>query len=101
MKPLWDIARVFVVGGLLAMMGGCSSATSLSDDFGESTATAVRAQRVHPRPVEPMGGGFVLDGQPTERIIQRYIQSFDRSSPATSPGVLMPAAGSVGSGAQQ
>ena len=96
MRQPWDSAAV-LVGSLLWMSSGCSSATSLSEDFGESTATAVQVQRLHPQPVEPAGEGPVLGGQPAERIMQRYIQSFDRSSPAASPGMLPPSTGSSGS----
>lgn len=96
MRQPWDIAGV-LVGSLLWMTSGCSSATSLSDDFGESTAVAVQAQRLRPQPVERTGEIPVLEGQPASRIMQRYIQSFDRSSPAVSPGMLTPATGSSGS----
>lgn len=96
MGPHWHIAGA-LAGILLWVSSGCSSATSLSEDFGESTATAAQVQRLHPRPVEPTGEGPVLDGHPAERIIQRYIQSFDRSASATSPGMLTPPPGSAGS----
>mgnify|MGYP001566513444 CR=1 FL=1 len=95
MKQPWDIAGV-LAGSLLWISSGCSSATSLSEDFGESLATAVQVQRLRPQPVEPTGEVPVLEGQPAERIMQRYIQSFDRSSPAASPGMLAPATGSSG-----
>jgi hypothetical protein len=89
MKQSWAIAGV-LVGGLLWMSSGCSSATSLSEDFGESMATAVRSHRL---PSEQRGAGFVLDGQPAQHIMRRYIRSFDRSSPAASSassGLLTP-----------
>jgi hypothetical protein len=96
MKQPWDIAGV-LVGSLLWISSGCSSATSLSEDFGESLATAVQVHRLRPQPVELTGEVPVLEGQPAERIMQRYIQSFDRSSPAASPGMLAPSTGSSGS----
>lgn len=96
MRQPWDIAIV-LVGSLLWMISGCSSATSLSDDFGDPMAAAVQAQRLRPPPVERAGEVPVLEGQPASRIMQRYIQSFDRSSPAVSPGMLTPATGSSGS----
>ena len=96
MKQPWDIAGV-LVGSLLWISSGCSSATSLSEDFGESLATAVQVQRLRPQPVEPTAEVPVLEGQPAERIMQRYIQSFDRSSPAAPPGMLAPSTGSSGS----
>jgi hypothetical protein len=92
----WHIAGA-LVGSLLWISSGCSSATSLSEDFGDSMATAVQVQRLRPQPVEPTGEVPVLEGQPAERIMQRYIQSFDRSSPAASPGMLTPSTGSSGS----
>ena len=99
MRQPWDIA-VVLVGGLLWMSSGCSSATSLSEDFGDSTATAARIQRLHPRPVESTGDGPVLEGQPAARIMQRYIQSFEHSPSGVSPGMLTPATGSSGSAGQ-
>lgn len=96
MNERWDI-EVVLVGSLLWICSGCSSATSLSEDFGDSMATAVQVQRLRPQPVEPTGEVPVLEGQPAERIMQRYIQSFDRSSPAASPGMLTPSTGSSGS----
>lgn len=96
MRQPWDIA-VVLAGSLLWMSSGCSSATSLSDDFGDSMAAAVQAQRLRPQPVERTGGVPVLEGQPASRIIQRYIQSFDRSSSAASSGMLTPPTGSSGS----
>lgn len=92
----WHLAGA-LMGGLLWVSSGCSSATSLSEDFGDATATAAQVQRLHPRPVEPTGEGPVLEGQSAERIMQRYIQSFDRSSSAASPGMLTPSPGSSGS----
>jgi hypothetical protein len=89
----WHIAGA-LVGSLLWMSSGCSSATSLSDDFGDSTAAAVQAQRLRPQPVKPTGEVPVLEGQPASRIMQRYIQSFDRSSSAASSGMLTPPTGS-------
>ncbi len=96
MRQPWDGA-VVLVGSLLWMSGGCSSATSLSEDFGDSTATAVEVQRLHPQPAEPTGEGPVLEGQPADRVMQRYIQSFDRPATTASPGMLAPASGSSGS----
>ncbi len=92
----WHIAGA-LLGGLLWMSGGCSSATSLSEDFGESTATAVQVQRLRDQPVEPTGVIPVLEGQPADRVMQRYIQSFDRPATAAPPGILAPATGSSGS----
>ncbi len=96
MNERWDI-EVVLVGSLFWMCSGCSSATSLSEDFGDSMATAVQVQRLRPQPVELTGEVPVLEGQPAERIMQRYIQSFDHSSPAVSPGMLTPSTGSSGS----
>ena len=96
MRQPWDIA-VVLAGSLLWMSSGCSSATSLSEDFGDSMATAVQVQRLRPQPVEPTGEVPVLEGQPAERIMKGYIQSFDRSSPTASPGMLTPSTGSSGS----
>jgi|CXWL01.1.fsa_nt_gi hypothetical protein len=96
MRQPWDIA-VVLVGSLLWMSSGCSSATALSEDFGESMAAAVQVQRLRSQPVEPTGEVPVLEGQPAERIMRQYIQSFDRSSPAAAPGMLTPSTGSSGS----
>ncbi len=96
MKERRHIAGV-LAGSLLWIGSGCSSATSLSEDFGDSMAAAVQVQRLRPQPVEPAGEGPVLGGQPAERIMQRYIQSFDRPSHAASPGMLTPSTGSPGS----
>ena len=92
----WHIAGA-LVGSLLWMSSGCSSARSLSEDFGDSMATAVQVQRLRPQPIEPTGEVPVLEGQPAERIMKGYIQSFDRSSPTASPGMLTPSTGSSGS----
>lgn len=92
MSQPWHVASV-LVGGLLWMNGGCSSATSLSDDFGESTAAAVRGHRL---PIEPTADGFVLDGQPAQHIMHRYIRSFDRSSSAAPTGLVAPSGGGSG-----
>lgn len=97
MRVPWDIA-VVLVGSLLWMSSGCSSATSLSDDFGDSTATAVQVQRFHPQGVTVREENPILEGQAGERIMKRYIQSFDRSSSSASPGLLTPAGGSAGLG---
>jgi hypothetical protein len=102
MRPRRDIAggpavlAVLLMGSLLETIGGCSSATSLSEDFGESMATAARVQRLPPRPVESAGNGSVLEGQPAARIMQGYIRSFDRSSSVAAPVPLAPATGSAG-----
>ena len=96
MREPWDIV-VVLVGSLLWMSSGCSSATSLSDDFGDSTAAAVQVQRLRPQAVTLRESVPVLEGQPAERIMKRYIQSFDRSSSAASSGMLTPPTGSSGS----
>ena len=96
MRRHWHMAGA-LVGGLLWMSGGCSSATSLSEDFGESTATAVRVQRLRAQPVEPRGVIPVLEGQPADRVMQRYIRSFDRSATAAPSGMPAPASGGLGS----
>lgn len=92
MRQPWHIASV-LVGGLLWTNGGCSSATLLSDDFGESTAAAVRGHRL---PIVPTADGFVLEGQPAQHIMQRYIRSFDRSSSAGTVGLGGPSDGGSG-----